>query len=726
MADEVQDWLNSPPSATYLLVPTLDRVKEVGNEVIEECDDRAGIQARIAIDDLVDRADTEDEALAYVLRESKVGSRWGKDLLDHYREFFESIFDSADEANLEDKLDENFSKYDEDPYESAFIGEPLSVGFDLRNELSERLNTIGSSEATFNRTDLAAAVGYTADEREINRSTVGTVLIEFPGALSEVTGSKRLSYLPNVVRELLLLGLSVVVVGPDTGTDEAEHVKKFFRSVGRFNLQELGSIGIDISKEIDSWLDSWYEGLCYDVDSGTISQSIIRAAMATALDLKYLTPPEREYAVHFVAAIKYGLQNQYSEQKLSGAHRDRFEELWDEVVKPHPNYYQYKSQRNSFPRVRVAREDGGILEFVLHHEGSLLNLHLNGVPIGDDGDPSRVLIDKIEAYLDAERIDEEQWSALVAFVENRLSELTELSSQEFVERVLLYQGYLPPANETDTVSTAERSGEWSSKEFDQEWYREHWRTILSSHRVTSQAGLRLIKNKQELMDSLSGEDVSTAALYGKLERDVERAWDHYPSALVGAIEAGIPNDIDLDVTESRENSSETLTIHVRNTRLDRETTVEVEIYMPYRDVRVDGRHVSRPTISNSTDEVLESLSGLIGSQPSQAIDDVDDLLYDLVALYAETRGQDDRSLVYFDDLIKFCLAIPGISDIFRRPKQSAEEGLRRAFGSQELKRRLERAGSTYHRSGTDPYTGVKIGKEGKDRYVAVEIQVEEL
>ncbi|MFC7233418.1 hypothetical protein ACFQMM_22410 [Saliphagus sp. GCM10025308] len=343
--------------------------------------------------------------------------------------------------------------------------------------------------------------------------------------------------------------------------------------------------------------------------------------------------------------------------------------LWDNTVKPHPKYDRYRSQRSSFPRVRVARKDDAIREFVLHHEGALLDLHLNGVPV--DGDPSEVLVDTIETFLDADQIDEERWFELIKLVEERLSNVTEVSSHELAERMLLYQGFLPPSQIADTSSSSTPEIEHSSDARDPEWYREHWRAILSTHRVTSQAGLRLIKDKQDLMEELRDEGPATTALYAKLERDVERAWDHYSSTLVDAIKKGLTADIVLEVSESRDESGSTLEMQARNIRLDLEETVDVKIYMPYRDVRVNERQVSRPTISNSADEVLVSLAGLISPQVSESVDDDVDLLYDLIVLYGETRADDDRSLVYFDDLIEFCLTLPGVPTLFRGTKQEA-------------------------------------------------------
>ncbi len=723
MAVELQEWPNSTPKAVYFLASNSNRVREVGDKVIEQCDSRSGVQARITTDSLLERADTEEDAMTHILQEAKVGSRWGKNLLEYYRDFLQSIVDSVDEPALEDELIAQFSKYDTDPYESAFLGEPLSLGLNLSTELSDRLNTVESSSATFNRTDLAAAVGYVVNDRKIDTSVVGTIVIEFTEALSAATEFRKLSYLPQVVQELLLLGISVVLVGPATETDEAERVETFFRSVGRFKIEEISSIGVSVPQEVDSWIDSWYDQLCYDVDSGTIRQDVARNATATAIDLRHLTPPEREYATHFLNAIEYGLQDQYSEQKLSGAHRSRFDELWDEVVKPHPNYDHHRSQRNSFPRVRVARKDGGVREFVLNHDGPLLEPHLNGVPIANNCDPSDALVETIETFLDAERVDKERWSTLNDLTRRRVSGVTDMSSEELLDRLLLYQGLLPPADIANTASTTEPSAVQSSGSFEQEWYREHWQAILSSHRVTSQAGLRLIKDKQELMETLSGQEASTAALYAKLKRDVEHAWEHYADALVDAIGASITDDIVLDISEDSDESSIMLDLQARNTRLDKNETVEIEVYMPYRDVRVDEREVSRPTISNTTDEVLNSLAGIISSESSQSVSDTDELLYNLIVLYEETRTHDTRNLMYFDDFIEFCLTIPEVSDMFQDSNDSAEEGLRQALGSQSLKRRLERTGSTYHRKGTDPYTGVKVGS---DRYVAVELQVPDL
>lgn len=701
--------LSTPPEAVFEILTSSDQLDDRRRSLAAEADDHPGVQCELAFEDLT--GDPYDA----VLRSTKLNSRWGSDLSSVYRESIRSIVDDV-ESDVADALRDAFEGTNADPYEAEVTGEALTMGFDVPAAVREKLDAW--DELTFNEDDLAAALAFAADREALRDDpAIGTVVLYSETPFSELLRRNRSpSHLPRVVQSLLLLRTNVRLVAPQGRSDERDIVDEQFRQIGSFSIDQHDGASMELDEHATHAIDAWYDRLCYNVEHKRVAERVVRPASVTAYDL----PPEPEFD-HFVNAITVGLQNEYSQKRYD---KERFDRLWREHVTPHDRYNQYRSERQSFPRVTVARDDDRTKVFRLHHEGPNTQPRLNGTPIRTD-DPERELVDLIVRFLDAETTTENTWTTIRDTVDAQLATDLSLDPDTVAEYALLRSRrvrtektpLLPPFDEgAGPDASVERSR-------DEAWYREHWATILSGYRLTKGAGVNVMAAKKELCHSLDPDSRADRALFYKLQTDLRKAWEHYPAVLEEQLRVSLPDELEPTVETDEQDDRTTVNVTVRPPDAD-PMDATITVFLPYSDVRVNGTRVSRATVSNTVASVLETFEDVLYVR-REGVGDVDttETLYDIIRVYCSTVDAGEGDLVYFDEIVEFCLSLPDVWQCFQRPNSSLRDAVRDDLGREELIRRLRDRGVRFHRKGSDDHGSVKVSG---DQYIAMELRTDDL
>lgn len=701
--NEALEKLSDVKTICYLVTDG-DEVDQLATDFEEYFDETDSIQARLSVTDC-----TTHQAHDAVLRSAKVGSRWGKDLDDVYRDAVDSLLSKVDDANAAEKLVDWYENYNADAYEAELTSEAVSIGFDVPEAIRDQFDNWTTLD--FNRNDLAAAVGIAKSSAEWECS--GYILLETREPLSDQRDRGSLGQLVQVIQQLRLLDFRVAIVAPRGKTDEVEVVESIFQPLGSSAVIDRTDSSIEITEEVKTFVDQWYGRLCYDVYGKKTPKRVVQPASVTLYDL-----PQDELAQHFVRAIDEGLQGKYSENTFK---EDTFLELWNERVTNHQNYYKYKSRYNEFPKVQVARRDGIVREFELHHEGPQVRPYLNRVQI-PSAEPEEKLVDLIVRFLDAELVGEERWEALVDSARERVADSVTVDSETLVADVLLHRkrkrADLPPliSDQVRTTSISENA----ESGYEEGWYEKHWPTILSGYEISSPTGTKIIEKKKQLMRSLDGDSVADSVLYHKLERDVENAWETYLDSIEKGVEQNIPEEFDLN-TETNEMANGHQIVFTVSTPHNQEIETEVDIYLPYADVRVNNARVSKATVTNTVGDILDTFEGVLYDRTRDTVGDSGDattLLYNIVKFYIDVTDCEPGDRIYFDDLIEFCRYLPGIWRQFKEPTQTIDESLRESFGNKELINKLREDGVKFHRKGSDDHGSIRTPQ---NRYTAFDV-----
>lgn len=699
---DVASITDTSPGCYFILTPAddADAIKACRDELIGHLDNTDQIQSEILLEEVLDDSDLFQS----VIEEAKVGSRRGKSVLDLYSEFLRNEVEGDDDLSLAENIEDQYRKYGVSASNSGVVGEPLNVGINIGERIKKRVSALGSDDIEFTEADLTAAVGIAADKRAIATENKGAVIMKSERSISDLKRYGKIGTLPQMMNDILVSGLSVVVIVSGEGTDESEVIDETFRSVGRLTINYAEPTGIEVSVETTEWIKEWYDRLCFDIAPGRISQRTARRAAIVAHDL-----PDKDEATHFRRSIIHGLQWEYSNQQLANCKGD-FDELWDEKIKSHEKYDYRRSQRNSFPRVKVGRDDGRVRWFELRHRGPRNQIELDGIPIA--GDPARKLIEKILQFLDGQDISEEQWNNLKKTVSTPLVDQLNTTPETLVAEALLKQNQLPP-NSADIQRASGGSTEDLMQNSD--WYEKHWREILAEPTVRSRAGSNLIENKIKLQNSLTGEYPGDASLHYKLQEDVNRAEENYVEELSEEVSHGVVDHISLDITKHSFDKYEEVTYHAETVD-GREHTEQVQIRIPYSDVRISEEKISPATIDNVAEVIIDNFEPLF--QVDQDLRSPDDILIPLIDLYIETEDLSQGDLLYFDHFIDFCVTLPGVVDRFEGT-QSADEAIREHLTDDQIMSALRERSSKFHLSGSDPYKGIRTSD---GRYVAMELE----
>ncbi len=702
--------LSTQPEAVFELVKSSDQVEDRRKALAAEADDQPGVQCEIQLNDLL------EEPYDAILRSMKLNSRWGSDLSEIYKDSIRSLINDTTEGDVVSVVESAFEKTDADPYEAAATGEALTIGFDIKSALQEQIENW--EEEIFNEDDVAAGLTFAADQEGIkSKPTIGTAVLYSSTPLSELSErDRRTSNFTSVIQSLLLLKTKVRIVAPRGRADERDFIEDQFRQVGSFSIEEHGGTSMQIENHVKEAIDSWYDQLCYDVEHKRVAERVVRPASVTAYDL----PPEPELD-HFVNSITIGLQGKYSEKKYD---EERFEELWQEQVTPHDRYNQYRSKRQSFPRVTVGRDDNRTKVFRLHHEGPSTQPRLNGTPLQTD-DAEQELIDLIVRFLNAEVTDNETWTELRNTVDQQLATNLPINTDTVAEYALLRSRRvrtkttprLPPFNSGENPSDSTETAR------EEAWYREHWATILSGYRLTKGVGVNIISAKEELCHSLDPESPADRALFYKLQTDIENAWEYYPTALEEQLQASLPDELETTINTDVQDDRTNVHVTVHPPDADPMET-NITIYLPYSDVRVNGKEIPRATVSNTVAKVLEMFEGILYIRP-HGLDNINEVeaLYDVIRVYCETVDAGENDVIYFDEVIEFCLSLPGLWECFQRPNRSLRAAITEALGQPELIQRLRDQGVRFHRKGSDDHGSVKVRG---DQYIAMELRTDDL
>lgn len=707
MSDSESGLFASTPEAVFYLVSDEDAAEELTTEKVEFLDDQPGVQAALELEQLPD-----SNLFDQILKQAKLGSRWGKDLSKVYRNYLETRIGQVDESVLADELEAQFSRYDADPYESAVLGDPMTVGIDLTSQIQSELDQWDQQQ--FTRADLAAAVGISDQSDPItDRNTRGGIVFSSGTPLSELKHDRRFVRASHNLQQLLLIGLDVALIAPVGGPDEQETVETTFRGVGSFTVESVSGAEFNVGDEIAAAVDEWYDRLRYSVADNRVVENVVRPASVTAYDL-----PSEDWARHFKNAITIGLQGVYSEKSFS---ETRFNDMWEQRVSSHENYDQYRSRRKTFPEVKVTRKnDGGAHDFALHHEGPSATPHVCGLPT-QSSNPEEELVDLIERFLDADRVSEQRWQHLLGGFE-RIAESLDAPSKDLVTNALLRRHrrrqqltpLLPPSEEDTDTFNAKRE----HHDYEDEWYEDHWATILSDYKITKQGGVGAIERKQNLQNSLDPECGADTALYYKLERDINNAWQYYLDSAEKEIQQSLPDDQNLSIERRETSSSKILDITVIPTNGEKQT-VTVEVLLPYSEVYVNDTEVPAATVTNTVSEVIDTLGT---SHQAQSLNlshkETSDVLYEITKMYLDIAEFEQGELVYFDDVIEFCQSLSNIQHIFNTPDEDVEENIRDFLGTEDYISCL-RSSVKFHRKGSDQHGSVKV--QG-DRYIAMELQ----
>ena len=710
MADKDAGLFDSAPEAVFYLVSDGKAVGDLASGISSDLDDQPGVQVTLNLDRLPESALFDE-----LLGQAKVGSRWGKDLSAVYREFLQDRIDQVDEVALVDEFEAQFSRYDADPYGSGVIGDAMSIGIDVADQIQKALDKWENQELT--KDDLAAAVGIAARSGDlVGQQTVGGIIFQSTEPLSSLDEQKPLIQASQNLQQLLLAGLDVAIIAPVGSPNEEEKINSTFRGIGAFSIETLASGNIDITEPTATSVDEWYDRLRYDVADNRVVENVVRPASVTAYDL-----PDELWSLHFRRAITVGLQNAYSEKSFN---EERFDNLWEDEIVSHANYDQYRSRRNSFPTVKVARKDDGRRHsFELRHRGPSAIPYIGTVPI-QNGNPEKQLVEWIKRYLDAETVTEERWQALVASTEEIATSL-QTTAESVVENALLLRNrkrkaltpQIPPENQriTDGIEISESEQEEARPS---EWYERHWSTILADFEITKQGGVGAIERKVELQRSLNPDREADEALYYKLERDINNAWDHFTDGIETQLMRSLPDDQNVSIEQRETRSGQELTVTVAPEGGSRRTST-IEILLPYSEVSVDGSQIRPATITNTVNDVIDTLGTTLREGGTLTEDSKADLLYEITKAYSTIGEFEEGDLVYFDDIVEFCLSLPKARSQFESPDHSAEPTIRELLGSERYMDRVRDSVTTFHRKGSDRHGSVRTND---NRYIAMELQ----
>ncbi|ELY39867.1 hypothetical protein [Natronorubrum tibetense] len=697
--------LTSSPRCLYYLVSSTDSVISQSKTVTDRLDEIPGIQAEVTITDLI-----SDSPYDSVLRSAKVGSRYGKPLLDLYLDEIRTRLERVDEAALADELEAQFSRNGADPYQAGLTADVLTIGIDVKSKLEQTIET--PEQLSFNSDDLAAAAGFAAEQENIqSNECCGAVLVQVNEPLSELVDRHSTGGLSNVVQQLLLAGLDVYFVGSRGGSDELEIIRNQFRRIGSFSVEEETQVEFDTSEGTKSFVEQWYESLSFDVADGRVRESVIRPASVVAYDL-----PERKARRHFFRAIVDGLQIAYAEQKSDA---EEFAQLWSDRITPHPEYDQYRSQRSDFPIVTLAREDGRQREFRFTYRGPNTKPHIDGVPVRSE-EIEEAFIDLLERYLDASVVDDEQWNGLLDGIRTGIGEQLDLDAESLAENALLRRArirtQISPA--LSPVQHSKQNIRSLEEEKNAEWYRDHWRTILSDYKITTTTGTNIIKKKQELTTELNPESTADTALYYKLQRDIENAWEYYCSNLKEQIRVSLPDELAVDIEQQEKDARTDIRVAVHPPDAGNVTTT-VSIYLPFSDVRVDEERVTRATVPTVVARILEMFEGVLYSRADGDEIGAEELLLEIIRLYCNVAEVEKGDLVYFEEIVTFAQSLPDIAERFQEPNQDIEESMYQKLGSRQVMDSLREAHVRFHRKGSDDRRSVKVRG---DQYIAMELR----
>lgn len=708
MADTESGLFDSSPKAVFYLVSNKREVESFSAERVELLDDQPGVQATLELTELA-----EPDVLNRLLRHSKLGSRWGKDLSKVYREYLRDRVEQVDERGLVDEFETQFGRYDADPYESAVLGDAITIGIDLSEQIQKALDEWEQHQ--FTRDDLAAAVGIAAKTQDVdNQDTLGGIIFQSEKPFSEIKQDQVFIRASRNLQQLLLIGLDIALIAPVGQPDEKEVIEDAFRGVGSFSVESTTGASFEISDDIATAVDEWCGRLRYDVADNRVVESVVRPASVTAYDL-----PERPWARHFKKAITTGLQSAYSEKSFN---QDRFDDLWENRISSHPNYDQYRSRRSTFPEVKVTRESDEIShEFRLHHKGPSASPHISDLPVRSSN-PEEELVDLIERFLDGDQVSEQRWQELVGTFDDLNQELT-ATPETLTENALLnrqrQRNSLSPLIPPVTVTPEPGTEETANAAHGPEWYDRHWSAILSDYKITKQGGVGAIKRKRDLQHSLDPGSDADVALYYKLEQDIDNAWEYFLTSIVEELEQSLTDDQNLSIERKETQSGRELNITI-TPKNGESRTVTVEVLLPYSDVSIDDTPVRKATVTNTVNEVIDALGTANQTQNRDfSPDDRSELLYDLTKIYLDVAEFQEGELVYFDDIIEFCLSLPGVRQLFERPDQDVEAVVREHLGSERYITRLRESAVKFHRKGSDQHGSVKVQE---DRYIAMELQ----
>lgn len=691
----------------FLLDPTLDPAR-IGKELIEAIDDENGVQARISVD-AIDESESWPDV---ILKEAKVKSRWGKDLEKYYREYLTHVSDKiASEADPVGYVTEEYESYNADAYESGAIGEELSLGIGIEEEIRKIVDEWGSQEISYTMADLRAAIGYameTLDYEEI--SAKGYLVFEFEDGLPSQT--KRVAGLGEAIHEFQLMGLNVAIVLHDEH-DIRDQIRRRFRTLGKFEFEEVGDTPIDEEtvREVENWLNEWYQDLCYEVESSQIRGEVAAKAGVVATQLRRST-----MGSVFADAIEYGLLRNYSHNKLDNRHGDEFEELWKKRVTGREGYDRYNSKRADFPRVTVARSDGLKRDFELRI-GPGGRVDINGISISGNENPAEVLIEKIVDFIEAKRLSEEEWEEIV----ESYSEILDYGSNEVAGNLswaLLSVGLVPP--ESDAMGGVDDLG--NDADLDIDWFDKYWKGILSTYKMSTLSARGVIREKKELKKDLSLKYPSEVFLFQKVERDLQNAREYFREEIETRVSRIIPDELNYEVGTDTEEIDKVWFSIGRDQQETLECTVTIEI--PYREVKIDGRRLDSPNISNVVQEVINRLDLLrIFTDSTVAFDrkSVSETMYELLRLYVRLTNAAPGDLVHFDDFAAFCSQVPAIADWAHSSDStvSVEKFLLEKLSTNEFVERLREQNVTFHRKGNDPRSPIRV--ESGNKYIAFEM-----
>jgi hypothetical protein len=699
---DVTSITDTSPGCYFILTPTdeADAIKACRDEIISHLDNTNQIQSEILLEKVLDDSDLFQS----VIEEAKIGSRYGKSVIDLYSELLKKEIESDDDLSLAENIEEQYQQYGGSASNSGVVGEPINVGINIGERIEKRVSALGSNDIEFTEADLTVAVGIAVNKRAITTENKGAVIIKSERSISDLKRYGKIGTLSRMMNDILVSGLSVVVIAPDGGTDESEIINDTFRSVGQLTINYAEPTGIEVSVETTEWINEWYDRLCFDIAPGRISQRTARRAAIVAHDL-----PDKEEATHFRRSIIHGLQWEYSNQQLAN-HKDDFDELWDENIKPHQKYDYRRSQRNSFPRVKIGRDDGRVRWFELRHRGPRNQIELDGIPI--ENNPVRKLIEKILQFLDGKDINEAQWANLKKTVSTSLVDPLNTTPGTLVAEALLKQNQLPPKS-ADIPRASGGSMDNSIRK--PEWYEKHWREILAEPTVRSRVGSNLIENKIKLQKSLKGEYLGGTSLHYKLQEDINRAEENYVEELSEEISQGVVDHISLDIAKNSFDKYEEVTYHAETVD-GRERMEHVKIKTPYSDVRISEEKISPATIDNVAEIIIDHFEPLFQVDPD--LSSPADILVPLTDLYIEIENLSQGDLLYFDHFIDFCVTLPGVVDRFEGSK-SAAEAIREHLTDDEIMLALRDRSSRFHLSGNDPYEGIRTSV---GEYVAMELE----
>lgn len=708
MTEEKPGHFQSGPEAVFYLVSNRDSAEELSTEKQESLDDQPGVQATLDLEDL-----GNSTVFDRVLKEAKVGSRWGKDLSVVYQDYLRTRVDQVDEAVLADELEAQFNRYDADPYESAVLGDAMTIGINLSDQIQQELE--GWTQQEFTRDDLAAALGISARSENFGKqNTYGGLIFRSTEPLSKIKDQHSFLRASQNLQQLILMGFDIALIAPVGGPDEEEVIETTFRGVGSFSVKSIAGVQFDVSDDTAAAVDEWYDRLRYDVADNRVVKNVVRPASVTAYDL-----PNETWAQHFKNAITTGLQGAYSEKAFN---KDRFDELWKDQISSHANYDQYRSRRATFPDVKVTREsDGESRVFNLHHEGPSATPYICELPT-QTLNPEKELIDWIERFLTADRVTEQHWQELVESFD-KLSQTLDSTPETLIKNALLHRHrqrqslspLLPPSVGSEKPSR----NRTHNGAYDNEWYEEHWPTILSNYVITKQGGVGAIERKQELQQTLNPEQEADVALFHKLERDINNAWEYFVDGVTENLKQSLTVDQHLTIEHRETQSAQEIEVNVAP-ESGNEQTVTIEILVPYSEVYVDDTKVRTATITNTVSDVIDNLGSTMGTQYQNLSHTAKpDILYDLTRLYLDVAEFEEGDLIYFDDIISFSLSLPNVQKLFETPQKDVEDEIRDVLGDEVYINRLREKTKKFHRKGSDQHGSVKV--DG-DRYIAMELQ----